>query len=492
MFLNIHVTFTARLYHGIEWPPSPARLFQALVAATHRGAHGLVHAKVRDRALEWLERLEAPIIFAPPATTSQSEIVGYVPNNDDGEPKDRLLHVKAAKAVRRYDLAADTTITYGWNFPPTDGAAGNADVVSAMANLVTYLGRTVDQVYARSEVAEAASNPSTRAVVWMPTETSDGDWESPKAGFLGLCQGRYPRSVSEEPPDFTNSRRVDYSSGERPKSSAPIAVVELLKADGDYHRFNPQSLRVPAGMVRDAFQTWLADCPSMEKYYGPDRVARLLFGHKSASSGAPSEGGHIATVPIPSLNSAHTADGLVRRVLLIGWGIRDLDDQDLYAQAVEGLNGRALRDRGREVGELRLVPKKDQMAHYNRWLGKSPSGTRAWRSVTPVVLPGYARKSRSCESYIMRALVQQGFAAETVDSVASFSGPLVPGTFPAREYRVADYLRTTPRVHAEIIFKQPTSGPLVVGRGRFAGLGLFAPFDPGFGDCAPDRNTVEL
>ena len=50
MQLDIHVTFTAGHFHGAEWPPSPARLFQALVAATHRGAHGLLHSDIRNRA----------------------------------------------------------------------------------------------------------------------------------------------------------------------------------------------------------------------------------------------------------------------------------------------------------------------------------------------------------------------------------------------------------------------------------------------------------
>jgi len=64
MHLDIHVTFTAGHFHGFEWPPAPTRLFQALVAGTHRGAHGLLHADVRDRALEWLESLPAPAILA--------------------------------------------------------------------------------------------------------------------------------------------------------------------------------------------------------------------------------------------------------------------------------------------------------------------------------------------------------------------------------------------------------------------------------------------
>ena len=55
MHLDIHVTFTAGHFHGFEWPPAPARLFQALVAGTHRGAPYLVMERVHGRNLrQWL------------------------------------------------------------------------------------------------------------------------------------------------------------------------------------------------------------------------------------------------------------------------------------------------------------------------------------------------------------------------------------------------------------------------------------------------------
>lgn len=475
MFLHVYVTFTAGHYHGNEWPPSPARLFQALVAATHRGAYGLIHAEVRDHALEWLESLTAPVIMAPHVDTSREDITNYVPNNDDGETKDRLAHVKAAKSMQLRFLPSETRVDYRWEFEADGESSPYADVVSAMASLVTYLGRTVDHVYARGEVSQTTAVSHSSVLAWLPTEISGGEWQSPKSGFLKLCQERFPRSVSEQPPDFTNSRQIDYSTGDTPKSTVPLAVVELRKFNGAFLSFYPHRLREPAGMVRDAFQTWLTDCPAIEQHYGSDRVARLLFGHKAAGGGAPSEGGHIAVVPVPSLNDAHTADGLIRRILLIGWGLRDQPDRDLFAQATQGLNSRVLRDGGREVGQMNLLSRSEQTAQNKRWLGIDASGARVWRSVTPVVLPGYSRKSRSPESYLVRALAQQGFSADSIDSVAAYSGPLVPGTVPARNYRVADYLKATPRVHAEIIFKSPVIGPLVVGRGRFAGLGLFLP-----------------
>ena len=47
-------------------------------------------------------------------------------------------------------------MTYRWEFAPSEDSERHADVVSAMASLSSYLGRTVDLVYARGEVHTAA------------------------------------------------------------------------------------------------------------------------------------------------------------------------------------------------------------------------------------------------------------------------------------------------------------------------------------------------
>lgn len=61
--LVISVRFFGGRYHGLdtegrpEWPPSPGRLFQALVASAAKGA--ILREEDRN-AFAWLERLKAP------------------------------------------------------------------------------------------------------------------------------------------------------------------------------------------------------------------------------------------------------------------------------------------------------------------------------------------------------------------------------------------------------------------------------------------------
>ena len=55
--------------------------------------------------------------------------------------------------------------------------------------------------------------------------------------------------------------------------------------------------------------------------------------------------------------------------------------------------------------------------------------------------------------------------------------PLFPGAESAARYRVPDYLHQFTKTHAIVTFSEPVVGPLVIGAGRYIGLGLMAGFD---------------
>jgi len=98
--LLISVRFHEGRYHGTnDWPPSPARLFQALTAGA--GLQGPLQTEQVD-ALEWLETMPPPIMAAP--TIRKGQAVGnFVPNNDmdavGGDPR-RIGSIRAKKEIR--------------------------------------------------------------------------------------------------------------------------------------------------------------------------------------------------------------------------------------------------------------------------------------------------------------------------------------------------------------------------------------------------------
>ena len=153
MILEIEVIFTMGHFHGEEWPPSPARLFQALVAASHLGAHGLIHQTVRDEALRWLERQDPPAILATDAVQQRQHLINYVPNNDDQLGED--AHVRTDKSVGAWFFPESSAATYRWQLGAEAKDTKQADVIAAMASLITYLGRTVDLAYGRGRLIAA-------------------------------------------------------------------------------------------------------------------------------------------------------------------------------------------------------------------------------------------------------------------------------------------------------------------------------------------------
>src|SRR5688500_15993024 len=103
-------------YHGLmdrkgppEWPPSPYRLFQSLVAGVAR--HGELEAEP-GRALSWLQTLDPPIIIAPRSRAGQV-ITRFVPNNDADKKPDRQDRL-TAKTGRPTLMLDPPSIHYLW------------------------------------------------------------------------------------------------------------------------------------------------------------------------------------------------------------------------------------------------------------------------------------------------------------------------------------------------------------------------------------------
>jgi CRISPR-associated protein Csb2 len=469
MQLQIKLRFPARRYHGrrsedeLEFPPAPARLFQALIAGSHCGVYGVVHTDARDRALRWLETLEPPVIEAPAVCQTGAGITNYVPNNDN-----KLEHIRTAKSFLANVFPPDATLIFRWRFAASVEAEENAAMVCAMAKLITHLGQHQDVVYASGAVTD---DDATADGAFLPAERPDGEWAAPRPGALAAYQERYQAWLRGENKDnFTIPVRcVHYRPPNTLSFDAPLALFELWRKEDERRRFDPRELRQPAAMVRHALIDWLEAHPAFIKQYGQDLTSRLIAGHEADRQ---HDGSHIACVPLPSLNAEGQADGWLRRVLLVGYGCEDAMSQELFDSIADGINGAALLDQGKPKGYLKRATPND--AVLRQFIGK---GQRVWRTVTPIILTGLMRRGRGAEVLIARALKQTGINEEDIESIAVFSGPIVPKSVHALDYQIekSSYLAQTPRYHAEIIFKRPVEGILVVGRGKHCGFGLLMP-----------------
>ncbi len=144
--LLLTVRFLDGRYHGQpEWPPAPARLFQALVAGSARGGR----LEPEDAAaLEWLECLPPPVVGAPTAWPGRS-LKLWVPNNDldskGGDPAD-VSDIRTGKTVRPMLFDASVPLLYAWRYATTDEDA--AARVASLARELHQLGRGVDSAWA--------------------------------------------------------------------------------------------------------------------------------------------------------------------------------------------------------------------------------------------------------------------------------------------------------------------------------------------------------
>jgi CRISPR-associated protein Csb2 len=474
MHLNLTVTFATRRYHGrisedeVEFPPSPSRLFQALIAGSHCGAYGVLHTDKRDRALQWLETLEPPVIEMADYRETGKGITNWVPNNDN-----ELVHKKTDKSFLAVVFPASNTLLYRWRFDTSQEADENAVVICSMARLATHLGQHQDTVYMHGEIT-ADAVASKQASVRYPIEKNDGAWTSPKAGALEAYRQRYQACLNGDSKDNVPvpSRRVHYRSPETISFDAPMALFELWHKEGSEdqrNRYDPRDLLQPAAMVRHAMLEWLMGHPEFRQHYGENLTSHLIAGHDADKQ---YDGAHIACVPIPTFREEGVADGLIRRVLLLGLGCEEKKATELFESVTDGINGAALKDQSVKVGYLKKASLNDSVLRlFTR------KAYRLWRTVTPIILTGLMRRGRGAEVLIARALKQAGLNENDIESIAAFSGPIVPKTVHALDYRIEknSHLAQTPRYHAEVIFKRPVIGPLVVGRGRHSGFGLMMP-----------------
>ena len=172
--LLVSVRFHDGRYHGAgDWPPSPARLFQALVAGAARGQ------TIADRprtALYWLENLDAPIIATPTSREGRG-FKNFVPNNDldaVGGDLRRIGAIRTSKTIRPHLFDAAHPFLYTWKFEPGEAAERYAQTIARIAECLYQLGRGVDMAWAWGEVIAAEDAEARLAmhggVVYRPSK----------------------------------------------------------------------------------------------------------------------------------------------------------------------------------------------------------------------------------------------------------------------------------------------------------------------------------
>lgn len=486
--MTSHLAVTVRLHeprwHGLpEWPPAPARLFQALVAgAADRLAEPAVQA-----AFRWLEALEPPTVVAPRQIEGRS-VTYFVPNNDldakGGDPE-RVPEIRAGKVVRPRFLQADVPFVYLWTFH--DGAE-HADRFTELAGGLYQFGRGDDMAWATAEVLDDAAVVSllegTRGVVHRPSAgASMGGLACPRRGTFDSLERRHARQANRfevqrkggtalrvfvQPPKAV-FREVSY------EGSASRFLYELRNAERmtGFAAVPPERSHDLIVALRDAATERLAAAMGDR-----ETVEAVLVGRRPGEPERVATAQRVRIVPLPSIGHVH-ADPSVRRVVVEVPAGGPLGARDVQ-WAFSGL----------ELPGFVLVAATDRgMLH------RYASGSRVWATITPLALPAVRRRidperraeeakgaeERAREEAEAVAAVRQALrhagVTEPVEAIRVHREPSRPGVPRAEAFAAPPRFPKERLWHAEIVFRRPVAGPLVLGDGRFLGLGVMAPLD---------------
>lgn len=497
--LLIAVRFHDGRYHGAgDWPPAPARLFQALVAGAARGA---TLTNEDRRALCWLEQQNPPVIAAPAGRAGQSFEL-YVPNNDldaVGGDVRRIAEVRGAtKRIRPRLFDESVPLLYAWQFDAKDEDSTRANDIVRLADRLYQLGRGVDMVWATAEILEPGALEERLSAypgaVHRPGR-SGGTLilDCPMSGSLASLEDRFRKWKQRLRADGT---RTLFAQPPKPRfiqvgydCPSRHFLFEIRSAHDD--RFAPWPSERATRLVerlRDAVYEKLKNAlPSMAGL-----CERVIVGR---NAGEADKSQRVRVVPLPSIGHEHV-DRAIRRVLVEVPPNCPLPADDI-AWAFSGLEverGAVDQETGEIIGLTRLVKIADTGMAEHYGIG-TDDGQRLWRSVTPVVVPESAARRRidparggqEAKGATERLKEELRASREVLQALrhAGVSTPLAAvrvqrepcsGRGARAEVFAAGTRFAKERLwHVEIDFATPLAGSLVIGDGRYLGLGLMAP-----------------
>lgn len=487
-----------------EWPPSPLRIFQALVAAAAARWREGAFADYAAPALAWLQT-RTPVIVAPSIRAERTLYRLYVPNNAAdlvtaawarGNPQASIAEHRVEKDVRPTRLAGSDCLYYHWNLPDAmpPEVVGFLETLAAAARSITHLGWGIDMVAVNATTISEADAAELPGEVWRPAADSSGtglrvpipgtldDLIQKHQAFLNRIERDAKGNESFMPvPPLSAFRVVAYRRA-TDYASRPIAAFSILRLDASGFRpfdAGRKGLTV-AGMMRHA-----TDDAARAAGWKADDIKTFILGHGEPQTGdrhVPVGLQRFVYMPLPSIEFRGRGKarvvGSIRRILITtfaqGW-------EDKIAWSRRVLSGRVLIDKDTQQPQalLSLLPTSDKA--LRPYLPRG--GAATWATVTPVILPGYDGGDASkAESLLRKTIVHAGLS-QTLANHAELDWRKVgfwPGVDLPSRYGVPNHLRHYPRFHVRITWRDSCGrpvqvpGPLCIGGGRFYGLGLFA------------------
>lgn len=464
-----------------DWPPQPDRIFSALVATWAMRGHDQREA----RALEWLEA-QSIHGLAESGAEPRTPVTVFVPPNDSRT--DRQKHAKGVlpalrhRQPRRFPAARpnEPILRVLWASTPD---APTLAALERLARDTPYIGHSTSLTRCRFLV--------------------DADASALECGEAR--RSIYPGRFKELQAAY---RRFEKSADrkDRPQKGAPVIPGTLpaplrtnffsdrwlLLEHVDGEMPDVRACAIVAKTIRDALLS------GFQQIGLHDRIPEALSGH--ATDGSPSRRPHAAIIPLAFTGFPY-ADGRVLGFALIPpQQSALLEDTDFRAALrtlapLDDQRGRRILTVTTRAGtasdrafSLLLSPTFEAgRRSLDRSLYLGPA--RTFATVTPIVLDRHLKSRGTAREDEMRMQIIAACAHVGLpepERVVVFKHSAIEGASSAYpsgrapgwlRWHLPDFLASRQLTHAVIQFPMPVAGPVILGAGRFVGLGLCRPLD---------------
>ncbi len=450
---------TGHLTRG-EWPPSPARLFAALVAAD--GTRD--RCRVTDGAeLAWFERLPPPVIHADARPCHQPLAPRYVVRHkgsaDKGSHQEYVGRTGVLSRAGARVAPRDPRVVYAWNVEsPTQATL---DALRRRAARVGYLGASDSPV--RVRVVTRMPPAGTSSDTFTPDRRGDLLIDAPATGRLQVLDRMYDEwcargaAVSRLQFPALQQGQPYRSPGPEPVDRGEVVAWLRLGAWVSGRRVS-----VVTALFKEAVLS------QHQSIHGEPPA--LLHGHGLSGSGY-----EIARyLALPDVGYRWSRGRIHGLALWMppGCGLAVRQRARDAAFAIRRLTGRGV--------DVSVAPREDEArplaTRPDRWLRRS----RGWVTAFPAI---HERRGTLDLAEVARWCRHAGVSEPL--AFRSARTPLVAGAVDLAPTEVNRPGRPArPYSHVELRFAQAVPGPVVIGSGRQRGFGLCIPVDDVSGDSS--------
>ena len=516
-----------------EWPPHPARLFSALVATW---ADSDEPDASEQKALEWLEGQPPPSIATSDAV-ARKMASHFVPVNDIsvvdrslqehrtnkiGDLRNQLndeLIVSGGEITRKVDRIKNK-LAKEQEVRTQVTTLGQTNTKTALQMLpdyrnkqerffpsvtpdearVTYLwdgpcpndvGETLDRLLGRvTRLGHSSTLVSCRVtkgtLATFTVSKAGRSLRTVRHGQLAELERQFKHHGGNKPRSlpYTDTRYQEVSTI---ASTAPPHEPNTV-GDWIVFEFAHDSRALPASRISELARAMRATI----LYYADDPIPEELSGHKPTR--IPTSIPHVAFLPLPYVGFERADGRLLGIAISVPKALSD-DGRRATFRAI------GTWEREADKGQMELTMGSQGVVHISRLHGPAAMvslrpgvwqrPSRRWVSATPIALPKHPGKlGKGTPAARAKAWEQ---AEEAVRIACSHVGlpepltievslnPFITGARNTTSFPVFSQKgmngRPTRRqlVHASLLFKDTVAGPLMLGAGRFFGLGLMRP-----------------